>query len=57
VKKMSQRVLLGRQEEEDGWERQEVSNITQDHAVEKEDMEDNEGVEDEREIFLKRGKF
>ncbi len=57
MKKMSQRVLLGRQEEEDGWERQEVSNITQDHAVEKEDMEDNEGVEDEREIFLKRGKF
>ena len=54
--KMSQRVILGRQEEEDGRERQEVSNITQDHAVEEEDMEDDEGVEDEREIFLKRGK-
>jgi len=54
--KMTQGVLLVRQEEEDRRERQEVSNITQDHAVEEEDMEDDEGVEDEREIFFKRGK-
>ncbi len=31
--------------------RQEVSNITQDHQVEEEDREDDEGVQDEREIW------
>jgi hypothetical protein len=40
--KMTQGVLLVRQEEEDRRERQEVSNITQDHEVEEEDMEDDD---------------
>jgi hypothetical protein len=31
--------------------RQEVSPITQDHQVEEEDREDDEGVQDEREIW------
>ena len=40
--KMTQGVLLVRQEEEDRRERQEVSSITQDHEVEETDMEDDD---------------
>jgi hypothetical protein len=53
LEKMTERVLLSRQEEEDRRSRQEVSNITitQDESVDEEDMSDDEGVQDEREIW------
>ncbi len=43
-------MVLGRQEEEDRRARQEVSCITQDDTVDEEDLEDDDGVQDEREI-------
>ena len=43
--------MLARQEEEDRRGRQTVSSITEDDTVDEEDWEDDEGVQDEREIW------
>ena len=43
--------MLSRQEEEDRRGRQTVSSITEDDTVDEEDWEDDEGVQDEREIW------
>jgi hypothetical protein len=43
--KMTERVVLARQEEEDRRVREEVSSITQDDTSDKEDLEDDEGFE------------
>jgi len=40
--KMTERVVIPRQEEEDRWTRQEVSKITQNDTFDEEDMEDDE---------------
>jgi hypothetical protein len=49
--KMSERVRLPRQEEEDRRVRQEVSRITQDESVDEENMVDPDGFPDDREIL------
>ena len=49
--KMAERVGLARQEEEDRRSRKEAASIAQDHPGEEEDMEDDEGAQDEREIW------
>jgi len=49
--KMTERVVLARQQEEDRRVRQEVSGVTQDESVNEEDMVDDEGVEAQREIW------
>ena len=49
--KMSELVVFVRQEEEERRTRQEVSSITQDDTVDEEDLKDDEGVQDEREIW------
>jgi hypothetical protein len=48
--KMTERVALVRQEEEDRRVRQEVSTIAQDESVDEEDMSDDDGFQDDREI-------
>ena len=48
---IADRVTLARQEEEDRRVRQEVYNIPHDESVDGEDMVDDEGVQDEREIW------
>jgi hypothetical protein len=48
--KMTERVALTRQEEEDRRVRQEVCSITQDESVDDEDMTDADGFQDDREI-------
>jgi hypothetical protein len=49
--KMAERVTLARQEEEDRRVRQEVYIITQDESVDQEDMTDDDGFQDDREIW------
>ena len=49
--KMSELVVFVRQEEEERRTRQEVSSITQDDTVDEEDLEDDEGFQDERDIW------
>ncbi len=48
--KMTERVALARQEEEDRRVRQEVCNIAQDESVDQEDMTDDDEFQDDREI-------
>jgi hypothetical protein len=48
---MTGRVPFARQEKEDRRVRQEVFNITQDESVDGEDMVDNDGFQDDREIW------
>ena len=50
--KMTEWVVLTRQEEEDRRVRQEVSIITQDDTVDDEDLEQDEGFQDERDIEM-----
>ncbi len=49
--KMTERVAFARQDEEDRRVRQEVCIITQDESVDEEDMVDDDGFQDDREIW------
>jgi hypothetical protein len=48
---MTERVVLARQEGEDRRVKQEVYIITQDESVDEEDMVDDDGCQDDREIW------